>query len=131
MEASTPKVRNMKPSRSVWVSVPYAKRSLDVSLWDGEEKDGKYAGSKVSLRLKRDAESPKGFTAPGRQAESGSGNIFAGESVFLHPADALKLAGLLQRFAVDALESDSLRRRELWSRNSEEKSVSLTVPVPA
>ncbi len=85
----------MKPRKSVWFALPYAKRSLDVSLWEGQEKEGKWQVSKVSLRLRKD----------GVDASSS-------EAVYMYPADALKLANVLQHYAFEALESDGLKRQE-------------------
>ncbi|MFH1107569.1 MAG: hypothetical protein V1787_06795 [Candidatus Micrarchaeota archaeon] len=81
----------MRPRKSLYFSLPGAKAGLDVSLWDGSEKDGKWLPSSISLRIRRDDET----TA----------------AAYCKPGDALKVAAALQGYAFEALEADSARRR--------------------
>lgn len=109
MGASSKGWWEMKPRKSVWFALPYAKRSMDVGIWDGEEREGKPSGSKISLRIRRDGED-------------------GGDSAFLHPADALKLAAALQHYAFEALEADSEKRREAWRQKKDAGSVPSGAP---
>ncbi|MBU1197714.1 hypothetical protein KJ765_04335 [Candidatus Micrarchaeota archaeon] len=90
----------MRPRKSLQFAFPYAKRSVDVSFWEGREKDGKPLSSSVSMRMRRDG-------------------IEGSESVYFKPADALKMSTVLQHYAFEALEHDAERRKPYWQQQKE------------
>ncbi|MBI4214750.1 hypothetical protein HY546_02035 [archaeon] len=74
---------------------------MDVSVWEGKEKEGKALPSSLSLRVHPDG----GEAIP----------------VYLGVDDALALSALLQRYATDVLEFDSHRRLEAWKVRQQEQ----------
>lgn len=80
---------------------------LDVSAWEGREKQGKALPSSLSLRVHPEGVEPM--------------------SVYLDRDDALELSALLQRYATDLLEYDQHRRIEAWRNRTQEQ----LKPVPA
>ncbi len=81
----------MRPRKSLYFSLPGAKAGLDVSLWDGGEKEGKMLPSSISMRIRRDDD--------------------ATAAIYCKPGDALKIAAALQGYAFEALEADSEKRK--------------------
>lgn len=88
----------MRPRKSLYFSLPHSKAALDVSLWEGTEKDGKMLPSSISMRIRRDDETSA--------------------AVYCKPGDALKIAAALQGYAFEALEEDSERRRVAAERQA-------------
>lgn len=74
---------------------------LDVSVWEGREKDGKALPSSLSLRVQPEGVDPV--------------------PVYLDRDDALELSALLQRYATDVLEFDQHRRIEAWKNRTQEQ----------
>lgn len=74
---------------------------LDVSVWEGKEKEGKAMPSSLSLRVQPEGAEPV--------------------SVFLDRDDALELSALLHRYATDVLEFDAHRRLEAWKARQQEQ----------
>lgn len=84
---------------------------LDVSAWEGREKDGKALPSSLSLRVQPEGAEPV--------------------SVYLDHDDALELSVLLQRYAGDVLEYDQHRRLEAWKARQQGQLKAGAVPAPA
>ncbi|MBI5226545.1 hypothetical protein HY994_04920 [Candidatus Micrarchaeota archaeon] len=80
---------------------------LDVSVWEGREKDGKAFPSSLSMRVHPDGADPV--------------------PVYLDMDDAFQLSALLNRYATDVMEFDAHRRLEAWKGRQQ---VQLK-PVPA
>ncbi len=74
---------------------------LDVSVWEGREKEGKALPSSLSLRVHPEGVEPV--------------------SVYLDRGDAFELSALLHRYATDVLEYDQHRRLEAWNRRQQEQ----------
>lgn len=74
---------------------------LDVSVWEGKEKEGKALPSSLSLRVHPDGAEPL--------------------SVYLDRGDALELSALLLRYATDVLEFDQHRRLEAWKHRTQDQ----------
>gem|GEM_PF-1806906 len=74
---------------------------LDVSVWEGKEKEGKALPSSLSLRVHPEGVEPT--------------------SVYLDRDDALELSALLLRYATDVLEFDQHRRLEAWKVRQQEQ----------
>ncbi|MFH1199620.1 MAG: hypothetical protein V1708_00975 [Candidatus Micrarchaeota archaeon] len=81
----------MKPKKSLYFAFPYAKASLDVSLWEGSEKDGRQLPPTVSMRIRKDENTAT--------------------AIYCKVGDALKIAAALQAYALAALEEDSQRKQ--------------------
>ena len=90
------KVKEMaeRPLDALQLRLPYKEARVDVSVWEGREKDGKAMPSNIALRLKE-------------------------ERVYLGAKDALALASVLQSYAFRVLELDSARRLEAWKNRQQ------------
>jgi hypothetical protein len=85
-----------RPIKSHQFRYPYTEAKLDVSLWEGKEKEGKALPSNVSVRL--------------TDSETGS--------VSISPENALAVSTILRKYAEDAIELDSHRRIEAWKQRN-------------
>ncbi|MBI4360461.1 hypothetical protein HY572_01670 [Candidatus Micrarchaeota archaeon] len=81
-----------RPIKAHQFRFAYTDAKLDVSFWEGKEKDGKALPSSVSVRI---TDSDKG-------------------SVSMNPENALAVSAILQRYASEALELDTQRRLSAW-----------------
>ncbi|MFH0835370.1 MAG: hypothetical protein V1881_03425 [Candidatus Micrarchaeota archaeon] len=84
-----------RPLDALQLRLPYKEARVDVSVWEGKEKDGKAMPSNIALRLKE-------------------------ERVYLGAKDALALASVLQSYAFRVIELDSARRLEAWKNRQEQ-----------
>ncbi|VVB68213.1 Uncharacterised protein [Candidatus Norongarragalina meridionalis] len=76
------------------IRLPYKEARIDLSVWEGKEREGKAMPSNIALRLKE-------------------------ERVYLGAKDALALASVLQSYAFRVLELDAARRLEAWKNRQE------------
>ncbi len=85
-----------RPIKSHQFRYPYTEAKLDVSLWEGREKDGKALPSNLSVRL--------------TDSETGSLSV--------SPENALAISSILRKYAEDAIELDTHRRLEAWKQRN-------------
>lgn len=90
-----------KPIKSYQFRFMPQRAKVDVSVWEGKEKEGKALPSSLSLRVQlEDLEKPV--------------------SVYLDAEDAFCLSAILFRYATDTLELDTGRRLDAWKARQEQ-----------